>query len=141
MSYVVDASVAVKWYLDEPLRGHANQLLEETGQLHAPELLVSEVANTSWKRYLRGDIAQSQAWEITASILDSVLQFHPVSGLIKNALGIALTLNHPVYDCLYIACAEQTGSVLVTADARLCNAVTGTAFASRVQHLTDFAAQ
>lgn len=141
MSYVVDASVAVKWYLDEPLRDQANQLLQESGQLHAPELLVSEVANASWKRCMRGDIAQLQAWEITASILDSVLQFHPVSGLIKDALGIALTLNHPVYDCLYIACAGQTGSVLITADSQLCDAVAGTAFASRVQHLADFAGQ
>ena len=25
-------------------------------------------------------------------------------------------IDHPIYDCLYLACAEATGSTLVTAD-------------------------
>ena len=34
-----------------------------------------------------------------------------------------MEVDHPVYDCLYLACAESTGSVLVTADQRLAGKV------------------
>jgi len=48
-----------------------------------------------------------------------------------------MALPHPVYDCLYIACAEANDGVVVTADMRLCQAVRQTAFAGLVRHLED----
>ena len=44
--------------------------------------------------------------------------------LLRKAAETALQIGHPVYDCLYIACAKLTGSVLVTADRRLGKIVT-----------------
>ena len=37
---------------------------------------------------------------------------------IDRAAQIAVEIDHPVYDCLYVACAEATASALITADRR-----------------------
>jgi predicted nucleic acid-binding protein len=39
--------------------------------------------------------------------------------LMHRALDLAIRLAHPVYDCVYLALAEQRNIPLVTADARL----------------------
>ena len=38
--------------------------------------------------------------------------------VLLGALAIAVELGHPVYDCLYLACAESADATLVTADDR-----------------------
>ena len=59
--------------------------------------------------------------------------------LAADALRIAIGLNHPVYDCVYLALAYQVGGTLVTADTRFFNTVAGTEHAGRVVLLADFA--
>ena len=39
MNYVVDASVAVKWYVPEDNSDDAERLLDPANELHAPELI------------------------------------------------------------------------------------------------------
>lgn len=53
----------------------------------------------------------------------------------KRALEIALELRHTVYDCLYLACAERIGGVLITADVELVSAVVQTPFAPLIRAL------
>jgi predicted nucleic acid-binding protein len=45
-------------------------------------------------------------------------------------VAIARDLDHPDYDCFYLALAEQRQATLVTADRRLLNRVRGTQWAS-----------
>ncbi len=54
-----------------------------------------------------------------------------------RALELALALNHPVYDCLYIVCADIADGVLITADEKLCKAVQDTDLARLVRYLGD----
>lgn len=66
MKQVVDASVVAKWFLPEPYKAKADNLLhnflDEKVELIAPDLLVAEVGNLLWKRSaLRQDISPSQA--------------------------------------------------------------------------------
>jgi predicted nucleic acid-binding protein len=51
--------------------------------------------------------------------------------LAGRALAIAESLAHPVYDCFYLALAEQADARLVTADTRLLNRLEGTAWRAR----------
>ena len=138
MTYVVDASVAVKWFLRESLHDQAGRLLDHVELLQAPDLMVAEVTNIAWKKCIRGEIPGSQAQTIARAIRQSIPLLRPSAELAEQALDIALALNHPVYDCLYIACAEVTDGILITADEELCRAVRGTDFAPLVQHLNDF---
>ncbi len=66
MEYVIDASVAVKWFIPEPHSDRADGLLKDFLRqsivLTAPDVLVAEVGNTLWKRSAgRGEIPVSQA--------------------------------------------------------------------------------
>ena len=137
MTYIVDASVAMKWIAPEELRDQALMLLDDTSLLEAPDLIILEATNIAWKKCLRGEMSQEQARNVVPAIQRLINVIHPSQRLCERALDIALTLNHPIYDCLYIACAEVSGGVLVTADKRLCRAVESTPHASRVRHLAD----
>ena len=44
---------------------------------------------------------------------------YPSAELVAHASAIAFEIDHPVYDCLYLACAEVEGAPLVTADGKL----------------------
>ena len=140
MSFVVDASVAIKWFVEEPLWERADALTRRPESLLAPEFLIAEVTNVAWKKVLRGEIAPDQAHEIAAAIGRSIPRFYSSATLNEPALRIALVLKHPVYDCLYLACAELTDAVLVTADARLCEAVAAGPYAAHVRHLSEVTA-
>jgi predicted nucleic acid-binding protein len=61
MSIVVDASVALKWFLPEPDSAKAEELLGSHDILVAPTLIVSEVCNAVWKRLRRGETTAQHA--------------------------------------------------------------------------------
>ena len=52
-----------------------------------------------------------------------IVSLCPIDALIARAAETAQELDHPVYDCLYLACAEATESVLVTADRKFAKKV------------------
>lgn len=137
MSLVVDASVVIKWFVEEPLHERARQLLKGRESLYAPDLLVSEIGNIVWKKVVRGEIEKQQAQKIANALHDVPINLQPSIDLIDHALHIALSIRHPVYDCLYIACAEMLGSTFVTADERLKRAVERSALKALCRNLSD----
>jgi predicted nucleic acid-binding protein len=121
----IDASIAVKWFVAEPLREEARRLLAHRLHLHAPEILLSEFANTIWKKVRRGEIEDPQPYFDELANLSGIVALHPGGALVDRAARLAVEIDHPVYDCLYLACAEETAPILITADKRLANKVAG----------------
>lgn len=128
MIYVIDASVAVKWFVRENLHEQALALLDHRDHLAAPELIVSEVANIAWNKVVRNEISPEHAGYITMAISQYIPTLHRSVGLSQRALEIALTLNHCVYGCIYLACAERVDGILITADRKLRQSVRGSEF-------------
>ena len=118
---MVDASVVVKWFVPEILADEARLLLEYPHEFQAPDILLAEFGNTIWKKFRQGEVAFLQPYMDELLELDEVIDLHPVGEQVARAVQIASELEHPVYDCLYLACAEATGSTVVTADRRLAN--------------------
>lgn len=73
-AYVVDASVAVKWLVNEIFSDQAAQLLDKELTLIAPELLFAEVTNALWTMCRRGDITKADFAEAIG-----VLKMAPVA--------------------------------------------------------------
>ena len=119
MKLVVDASVAVKWFFTESNSDEARQLLGPRIILHAPDFILTEVANVIWKKARRNEIPAAQPYiEELAHIPDAVV-LGASAELVVKAAALAVEIDHPVYDCLYLACAEVEAAPLVTADERL----------------------
>ena len=72
-----------------------------------------------------GNLTISPRYVDALSSLNDIVTLHPVADLIERAMQIAMEIEHPVYDCLYLACAERTESELATADRNLVNKVSG----------------
>jgi predicted nucleic acid-binding protein len=116
---VVDASVAVKWFIPEAgaevARGLANG-----GLLAAPALIRIEVAGAITRKVRFHEIDPREA-ELAVgawfqSIANGVVALIPDEAHLPEAFRLALALQHPLQDCLYLAAAKHHGAPLVTAD-------------------------
>lgn len=124
---VVDASVAIKWLVEEAGSDAADALRET--HLVAPAMIRIEVANVLRTLAARKSIAAAAAIDLFALFQTApvVLVEHD-DALERRALDLATTLDHPVYDCLYLALAERMGLRMVSADRRFLRAIAGTPF-------------
>ena len=116
MKLTVDASIVVKWFVDEPLSEESRLLLAPRLDLCAPGILLSEFANAIWKKARRREIADANPFFDELVAISEIVNLIPDDDLIDRAARLAFEIGHPVYDCLYLACAEATESVVVTAD-------------------------
>ena len=97
---IVDASVALKWVVQED--GSDAALALQGRDLAAPALLRIETADA-----LRTLAARQAIKPEVALSLFALLQAAPVTvvdhddALEARALALAIELDHPVYDCLY----------------------------------------
>ena len=119
---VVDASIAIKWVVEEEGTGIAVDLRSRF-RFVAPELLVPECANILWKKVQRGELTGKEA-VLAARLLErSGTDLLPMTSLLQETTSLAIDLSHPAYDCAYLMAARLTGSKFVTADTRLLRAV------------------
>jgi predicted nucleic acid-binding protein len=131
----VDASIAVKWVVDEPGHEAARAVLDPAVILNAPALLLAEVGNVLWKKLRQNRIDRRMADEAAVQVGDLVHFLHDVAVLYPRAVRLSLDLDHPIYDCFYLACAERAQTPLLTADRRLVNRLAGTEFEGLVRTL------
>lgn len=114
---VVDASIAVKWVVEES--GTAAALaLRRKGRLAAPDLLTAECANILWKKARRGELPPDHALFAARLLARADIELHPMRTLLEEATRIAVALDHTAYDCVYLALALGRGWRFVTADER-----------------------
>lgn len=115
---VVDPGVAIKWFVEEPLRPQARSLLVNRHELIAPDILIAGVADLAWKKAASGEIAAEQAAPIVRNIaLPSFISAFVESPRLRNrAFALAMQCDWPVHDCFYAACAEAASAPLVSAD-------------------------
>jgi predicted nucleic acid-binding protein len=135
--FVVDASVAIKWFLPENHSEAALRLLTRPHTLHAPDLIFSEFGNVLWKRVRRNEISKEEANAVLEGLLTLNLQVQPSQALIPLALEIACRENRTVYDSLYLAAAISLESWLVTADAKFYRVLSKGPFSAHLLWVED----
>jgi predicted nucleic acid-binding protein len=116
--YVLDASVAVAWYLPETFssaaRGFRDRLAAGKIACTVPDLHFLEVANVLRTRVRTQELPEDLAQEILAVHLDADLETAEVSP--ARALELALVYESTVYDAVYIALALDRDMALLTAE-------------------------
>ena len=114
---VIDASVVVKWVVEEDGTSEA-LAVRRRAKLIAPELLAAECANILWKKVQRGELSKEEALLAARLLQAADIEFLPTRHLLEATTRIAVELNHPAYDCLYLALAVERDCRFVTADER-----------------------
>ena len=134
-AFVIDASIAVKWVVEEAGTSEA-LALRRRASLIAPELLVAECANILWKKTRRRELTSEEAF-LSARLLQAAeIELRPTRSLLEPATRLAIELDHPAYDCLYLALAIECACQFVTADERLVRKLTGSRKALRTRGVT-----
>ena len=129
-AYVLDASVAAKWFLPqtgETLVEESLEVLDSYAKgrttLLVPDLFWPEFGNVLWKAVRSGRMSKESAEEAVLTITSQKLPTASSLPLLSDAFGIAVSFQRTVYDSIYIALAIASGRPLLTADERLANAL------------------
>jgi predicted nucleic acid-binding protein len=135
--FVVDASVAFKWFLPEDHMEAARRLLDGSHTLLVPDLLYVEFGNILWKRVQRGEMTEAEALAPLGALGALPLETHSSWPLVLPALEIACRTGRTVYDSLYLALAVREHGVMVTADRKFYDLLQVSALSSHVRWVAD----
>jgi predicted nucleic acid-binding protein len=133
---VIDASVVVKWFVDE--EGHLDALpfSRDEVELKAPDIVLAEVAHVLRRKVRTNVISTGQALNAIASLKSSFKNLVPSAGLIDVAFKLSSAMDHSVYDAMYLACAlDQPDDVLVTADKKFAAKAVAAGFGDKIRIL------
>ena len=134
--FVVDASVAAKWVIEEAFSAESASLLAGD-ELVAPDHWLAEAANVLWSKVYRGELATMDATERLAVLLRAPVAGVPLAGLAEPAFAIAAAHRVTVYDALYLALAQRQQAPFVTADLKLVKRLARSDLAARMLYVGD----
>ena len=135
--YVVDASVAIKWFLPEIHSESALRAQWLPQRLHVPAFLTLELGNVIAKKIRRGELTREHGRTILKELRHLPLQRHADDRLFPGAYELALTTQRSLYDCLYLALTEAVDGQMITADRKFYRRLTGGPFRQRLVWVED----
>jgi predicted nucleic acid-binding protein len=135
MRYVVDASVVVKWLVEEPGSEHAKQVMAQP--VLAPDLVIAEVVNVLRRKFEEGKLTVEQAARAAALLENASISFEPTQPLAGDVLDLSLRLRHYSLDCAYLAVAMKQEALLISADEQFVTRCRRAGFADRVLLLDE----
>lgn len=137
--YVVDASVAIKWFIPEIHSEVALQVRRSRDRLHVPAFMTLELGNVIAKKIRRGEITREDGKTILKELRHLPFQRHADERLFPAAYELALDTQQSLYDCLYLALAEAVDGRMITADSKFYKALTGGPYSQRLVWVEDLA--
>ncbi|MBV9081506.1 MAG: type II toxin-antitoxin system VapC family toxin [Acidobacteriaceae bacterium] len=128
--YVLDASVAAKWFVRDPseeLAEEADTLLAEYARARAdlivPDLFWPEIGSVLSKAARQGRLSNRLASKAISELLLQALETVSSRNLLQPAFEMATQFACSVYDCIYVALAFESDRTFITVDKRLVNAL------------------
>jgi predicted nucleic acid-binding protein len=137
LKWIVDTSVALKWYFPEAHSEISEQLLKAPNQLFAPSYLWIEFDNVLAKKIRLGEVDAKEAIPIRQALRELSIRLHDVFDLLDTAFEIALATRRSVYDSTFLALAVRADARLVTADRRFFDGVTASPFKTSITWIAD----
>ncbi len=128
MTFVVDASVALAWFLEDERSEAADAILGrlETEAAIVPAVWPFEVANGLWTAERRGRIAMVDSMRSGFALKKLPIEIEPgdVEAALEGCAAIARRLDLSIYDAAYVRLAITRRLPLATADGRMRRACT-----------------
>ena len=122
---VVDASVALKWVLQEDNGVEtARALLRDENYMLAPWFWMLECGHAIRRQAKVRGLDSEAASRLYAFLMGVPVVMKRERELAADAFAMSLALNHSIYDCTYLALARSEQVPLVTADVELAKVAT-----------------
>ena len=126
--WVIDASVGIKLFIDDPLSDSVYDLFARLGDdppahFYVPDLFYIEIANVLWKYVRWQGLPPDDADEYLTALGRLTLQSTPARELMADALKLAVEQQITAYDGSYLALARRLKLRVLTADAKLARAL------------------
>ncbi len=122
---VIDTSVAVKWFFDEPHTPEALRVLAAcragSHRPLAPDLIYPEFGNAVWKRVTRRQLEAEDGAVIIAAFGELPLEIVASGATLPTAYQLAITHRRTVFAATFLALSVLLDAELVTADEPLYN--------------------
>ena len=123
---VIDASVALKWYLDdEEFVDEARELLRDYGDgkliINVPDLFFVEIGNAFNVAVTRQRIEEEEAFEALREMLELDIAGIDCQEFLIQAWKFARLYKCSFYDSLYIAVSDSSGCDFYTGDSKFYN--------------------
>jgi len=133
---VVDASVVVKWFVDEEGHLDAVRLTKDAVDLKGADIVLAEVAHVLRRKIRMNIISDVQAADALTSLKSSFKNLVPSIALIDVAFELSSKMDHSIYDAMYLACAlESPDDLLVTADKKFAAKAVAAGFDDKIRIL------
>jgi len=131
---VVDTNVVIKWAVPEPGTEAALALLG--GPMIAPDVLVVELGHVLTKKVRRRELKAEVASAAFIRI-PSQLTLTNSRALDMRAFELSISMHHGIHDCYFLALAEISETILLTADAVLVAKVRQSGLGRWIRQLGD----
>ena len=135
--YVLDASVAIKWFIPEIHSDMARYVSRLQARLHVPSFIRLEMGSVLAKKIRREELARDEGDVILKEFSQLPLQYHPDERLFHAGYALALVTHQSLYDCLYLALAETIDGALITADRKFFQTLSNGPYGPRIIWIED----
>ncbi|WP_170314560.1 type II toxin-antitoxin system VapC family toxin [Aquibium carbonis] len=136
MILIVDSSVAVKWFTNEPRNDIAKRIILLDAELIAPEWGLAEIGNALWRKVRRSELTFDQALEAIREVSRQLEWVRCTTATMVSALELGRRLDHSIYDCLFLALAlERSDAKLITDDDKFAAKAASSGFGATVMKL------
>lgn len=122
-SFVLDASVALSWFLRDESDGYANGVLAELAKMEAsvPCLWLLEICNALTVLERRGRIKEAETARVLTLVRNLPIEMDdtPVAETVERVTSLARRLKISAYGASYLELAIRRGLPLATLDRKL----------------------
>ena len=119
MTAIIDTSGALEILLQKDKANKFSTILQESSLVLAPDLFISELANTLWKYHRANIFAKDECVQFIKDGLNCVDKFIDSKELWLEAFAEGVNNNHSVYDMFFMVAARRNASIIITADSIL----------------------
>lgn len=135
--YVIDASVAIKWFIPEIYSDVALHASRIQAPLHVPAFIQLEVGSVLAKKIRRNELTRNEGDVILKEFRQLPLQYHSDERLFHAGYALALATHQSLYDCLYLALAETIDGAVITADRKFFLTLSNGPYGPRIIWIED----
>ena len=134
---IIDSNIIIHAMIQGEFTAKARQALA-SGNLHAPEIVIAEIANVLGRMVRTKIIDVSQAVNLYASVKKLPIQLAASRDLIDRAFDLSLDLAHPIFDCYYLELALRERLPFITTNSRFIEKLRSRDYSGAIVHLSDW---